>query len=317
MMEADPNVLMFLGLTAGFLAVVLAGYVGFAAAVQRRSVNRSLRSMGTSELYGGAVRQQELALPVMRRVLLPALSGVSRRVLRFSPPAIVDRLDDELVYAGSPAGWDGQRLLAVKWVSAVGLVLASLVILPMVDFGFLRTLVVAPIAGFVGYYLPEWLLRSRSSKRQYEMQRALPDALDLMSITVQAGLGFDAALERVSREMGGPLGEELYRVVQEMRLGKSRGEALRDLADRTTVEELKSFVMAMVQAEIFGISIAQVLNVQAEELRLKRRMRAEEQAQKLPVKIVFPLILCIFPAMMVVLAGPAVISIYENIIVGN
>jgi tight adherence protein C len=196
-------------------------------------------------------------------------------------------------------------------------VLLPLVLLPMADFGFLRTIVVAPVAGFVGYYLPEWLLRSRSSKRQYQIQRALPDALDLMSITVQAGLGFDAALERVSREMGGPLGEELYRVVQEMRLGKSRGEALRDLADRTTVEELKSFVMAMVQAEIFGISIAQVLNVQAEELRLKRRMRAEEQAQKLPVKIVFPLILCIFPAMMVVLVGPAAISIYENFIMMN
>jgi tight adherence protein C len=316
-MTTDPAMLITLGLAAGFLAMALVGYVGISAAAQRRSVNRSLRSMGTSEMHGGAVRQQELALPVMRRVVLPALTRVSGRVLRFSPPAIVDRLDDELVYAGSPAGWDGQRLLAVKWVSAVGLVLASLVILPMADFGFLRTVVVAPIAGFVGYYLPEWLLRSRSSKRQYQIQRALPDALDLMSITVQAGLGFDAALERVSREMGGPLGEELYRVVQEMRLGKSRGEALRDLADRTTVEELKSFVMAMVQAEIFGISIAQVLNVQAEELRLKRRMRAEEQAQKLPVKIIFPLILCIFPAMMVVLVGPAAISIYENFIMMN
>jgi tight adherence protein C len=317
MMASDPAMLITLGLAAGFLAMALVGYVGFSAAAQRRSVNRSLRSMGTSELYGGAVRQQELALPVMRRVILPTLSRVSGRVLRFSPPAIVDRLDDELVYAGSPAGWDGQRLLAVKWVSAVALVLASLVILPMADFGFLRTVVVAPIAGFVGYYIPEWLVRSRSGKRQYQIQRALPDALDLMSITVQAGLGFDAALERVSREMGGPLGEELYRVVQEMRLGKSRGEALRDLADRTTVEELKSFVMAMVQAEIFGISIAQVLNVQAEELRLKRRMRAEEQAQKLPVKIIFPLILCIFPAMMVVLVGPAAISIYENFIMMN
>jgi tight adherence protein C len=316
-MDLDPTILMTLGLTAGFLAVVLVGYVGFAAAAQRRSVNRSLRAMGTSELHGSAVRQQELAIPVMRRVVLPALSRVSGRVLRFSPPAIVDRLDDELVYAGSPAGWDGQRLLAVKWVSAVGFVLLAVVLLPAADFGIVRTIFVAPVAGFVGYYLPEWLLRSRSGKRQFQIQRALPDALDLMSITVQAGLGFDAALERVSREMGGPLGEEMYRVVQEMRLGKGRGEALRDLAERTTVDELKSFVMAMVQAEIFGISIAQVLHVQAEELRLKRRMRAEEQAQKLPVKIVFPLILCIFPAMMVVLAGPAVISIYENLILGG
>jgi len=315
--DLDPNLLITLGLTAGFVAVVLVGYVGFAGAAQRRSVNRSLRAMGSSELPGGAHRQQELAVPVMRRVIFPSLTRVSRRVLRFSPPAIVDRLDKELAYAGSPAGWDGQRLLAMKWVAAIGFALLALVLLPAVDFGFLRTVVVVPIAGVVGYYLPEWLLRSRSGKRQHQIQRALPDALDLLSITVQAGLGFDAALERVSREMGGPLGDEFYRVVQEMRLGKGRGEALRDLAERTTVDELKSFVMAMVQAEIFGISISQVLHVQAEELRLKRRMRAEEQAQKLPVKIVFPLILCIFPAMMVVLVGPAAISIYENIILQN
>jgi tight adherence protein C len=313
-MDLDPTLLITFGLTALFLAMGLVGYVGFAAAVQRRSVNRSLRSMSTSELHGGDLRQRELAIPVMRRVILPGLTRVSQRVLRFSPPAIVERLDQELVYAGSPAGWDGQRLLAVKWVSTAAAVAVSLLFLPAAGFGVLRAIVIAPVAGFVGYYLPEWLLRSRSGKRQHEIQRALPDALDLMSITVQAGLGFDAALERVSREMGGPLGEEFYRVVQEMRLGKGRGEALRDLSERTSVEELKSFVMAMVQAEIFGISIAQVLHVQAEELRLKRRMRAEEQAQKLPVKIIFPLILCIFPAMMVVLIGPAVISIYENFI---
>jgi tight adherence protein C len=316
-MDLDPTLLITLGLAAAFLAVVLVGYVGLAAAAQRRSVNRSLRSVASSELHGSAVRQRELAVPVMRRVVLPWLTRVSQRVLRFNPPAIVERLDAELVYAGSPVGWDGQRLLAAKWLNATVFAALSLVLLPLADFGILRSIVIAPVAGFVGYYLPEWLLRSRSGKRQHEIQRALPDALDLMSITVQAGLGFDAALERVSREMGGPLGEELYRVVQEMRLGKGRGEALRDLAERTTVEELRSFVMAMVQAEIFGISVAQVLHVQAEELRLKRRMRAEEQAQKLPVKIVFPLILCIFPAMMVVLAGPAVIAIYENLIVGN
>jgi tight adherence protein C len=313
-MDTDPTLVFTFGLVAGFLAVALVGYLAFAVAAQRRSVNRSLRAMTSSEMRGSSVRQQELAVPVMRRIILPALGRVSGRVLRFSPPAVVDRLDAELTYAGSPAGWDGQRLLAVKWVSAVGIALLAFVLLPSADFGLVRTIFAAPILGFAGYFLPEWLLRSRSGKRQHAIQRALPDALDLMSITVQAGLGFDAALERVSREMGGPLGEELYRVVQEMRLGKGRGEALRDLADRTTVEELKSFVMAMVQAEIFGISIAQVLHVQAEELRLKRRMRAEEQAQKLPVKIIFPLILCIFPAMMVVLVGPAGISIYQNFI---
>jgi tight adherence protein C len=313
-MNLDPTLLITLGLAAAFLAVVLIGAVAFSAAAQRRSVNRSLQAMPSSRLPAGSVRQQELAVPAMRRLVIPTLNRVSGRVLRFTPPAIVDRLDRELVYAGSPAGWDGQRLLAAKWVSGVLLGLLTVVVVPLLGVGILRGIFVVPILAVVGYYVPEWIIRSRGTARQKEIQLALPDALDLMSITVEAGLGFDAALERVSREMGGPLGEELYRVVQEMRLGKGRGEALRDLSDRTTVSELRSFVMAMVQAEIFGISVAQVLHVQAGELRIKRRQRAEEQAQKLPVKIIFPLILCIFPALMVVLMGPAVINIYENII---
>ena len=312
----DPALLIGLGLVLAFAALALVGYVVVAAAGQRRSVHRSLRSMQASQLSGGDVRQQQLAVPAVRRLVLPTLGRFSERVLRFSPPAIVDRLDQELVYAGSPAGWDGQRLMAAKWLAAVGLAVVAVVLLPLSGFGVAGTVLAVLAGGFVGYYLPEWIVRSRAGKRQKAIQLALPDALDLMSITVEAGLSFDAALDRVSREMGGPLGDELHRVVQEMRLGKGRGEALRDLSGRTTVEELKAFVMAMVQAEIFGISIARVLHVQAGELRIKRRQRAEEQAQKLPVKIVFPLILCIFPALGVVLLGPAAISIYENFVLG-
>ena len=312
----NHTLLITVGLLAAFAAVAVLTTVAASAMAQRRSVYRSLRAMTPAEMGPSDVRQRELALPFVRRVVLPGLSRLSRRVLAFSPPAIVDRLDKELVYAGSPAGWDGARMLAMKWVSAVAFAIGAALVLPVLEFGALRTIIVVPFAAFVGYYLPEWILRSRSGRRQHEIRRALPDSLDLMSITVQAGLGFDAALERVSREMGGPLGAEYYRVVQEMRLGKGRGEALRDLSDRTTVQELRSFVLAMVQAEIFGISVSRVLHVQAEELRMKRRQIAEEQAQKLPVKIVFPLILCIFPALLVVLLGPAVISIYENIIAG-
>jgi tight adherence protein C len=177
-----------------------------------------------------------------------------------------------------------------------------------------RGLIGVIVGGMLGYYIPEWVLRSRSGDRQKQIQRSLPDALDLMSITVEAGLAFDAALERTAREMGGPLGDEFYRVHQEMRLGKSRAEALRDLGERSPLSELRSFVLAMVQADIFGIPIARVLHVQSRELRIKRRQRAEEQAQKLPVKIIFPLILCIFPSLFIVLLGPAAINIYESLI---
>jgi tight adherence protein C len=314
--DVNPSTLMTLGLAAAFFAAMVLSVVGLTAATQRRLVNRSLRAMRSSELPLGAVREQELATPLMRRIVFPSLSRISQRILRFTPQAVVDRLDRALVYAGAPAAWDGERLLAVKWLTGAGSAVAAAVLLPMTGLGVFRSVLVTPVTAILGYYLPEWLVRSRSKRRQEEVRRALPDALDLLSITVQAGLAFDAALERVSREMGGPLGGELFRVVQEMRLGKGRGEALRDLADRTTVDELKAFVMAMVQAEIFGISISQVLQVQAEELRIKRRQRAEERAQKLPVKIVFPLILCIFPTLMVVLLGPAAITIYETIIRG-
>jgi tight adherence protein C len=266
-MNLDPSLLLTIGLSAGFLAAALIAYSGVEALAQRRSVNRSLRSMQSSELPAGSVRQQELAVPVMRRVVLPGLSGISRRILRFTPPSIVERLDQELVYAGSPAGWDGARLLALKWLTAAAVGLLTVFGLPVLGVGVVQALIVALVTTFIGYYLPEWLFRAKASRRQEQIRKALPDALDLLSITVQAGLGFDAALEKVSKEMAGPLGEELYRVVQEIRLGKGRGEALRSLGERTTVDELKAFVMAMVQAEIFGISISRVLEVQAEESR--------------------------------------------------
>jgi tight adherence protein C len=310
----DATLLMPIGLAAAFLALAVGLAVLLQGTLARREVYRSLRSVRDAEMVGADVRTKELAVPLVRRVVLPGLGAIASSITRLTPTSVIQRLEKELVYAGSPAGWDGARLLALKVATAAVFGVGSLLVVPLLAVGFVRTIIIAPFVALLGYYLPEWLLRSHSGKRQHRIRRALPDALDLMSITVEAGLSFDAAMERVSREMGGPLGEELFRVVQEMRLGKGRGESLRDLSDRTSVDELKSFVLAMVQAEIFGISVARVLNVQAGELRMKRKQLAEEQAQKLPVKIVFPLIMCIFPSLFVVLLGPAAISIYENVI---
>lgn len=302
------------GLGAAFLAVTLLLAAVASGMAQRRQVYRSLRAMRTSEVAPTDVRRQQLAVPALSRVFVPALRRVGAGVRRFTPVSVIQRLDDELVYAGSPAGWDGERMLATKVAVSAVLFVGGLALPGLTGSGALRGLILGPLLAVVGYYLPEWILRSRSSARQYRIQRALPDALDLLSITVAAGLAFDAALERVAREMGGPLGDEMVRVVQEMRLGKGRSDALRDLAGRSTVDELKSFVLAMVQADIFGISVARVLSVQAQELRTKRRQRAEEQAQKLPVKIIFPLLFCIFPALFVVILGPAAIRIYDTMI---
>lgn len=306
--------MLLLGLAAAAGALVILFAVASSVVVERRAVYRSLRTMSPVEMRPEDVHRRELAAPAVRRVLIPGLKRIGLVARRFTPISVIERLDQELVYAGSKGTWDGERVLAVKSAGLVGGVALGLFLPGLLGVGALRGLILGPLLGAVGYYAPEWILRSRASSRQYQIQGALPDALDLLSITVVAGLGFDAALERVAREMGGPLGEEVQRVVKEMQLGKSRAEALRDFGERSSVDELKSFVLAMIQADVFGVSVSRVLTVQARELRVKRRQRAEEQAQKLPVKIIFPLIVCIFPALFVVLLGPAAMSIYENII---
>ncbi len=307
-MESWIGVLLAFGALL-FALVALQDFV-----LERRQVFKALRSVRAIELTPTDVRQRELATPFMQRVLLPTVRGFGSFGKRFTPASVTERLSKELVYAGSPVGWDAERILAMKLLGVAVFGIGALVFGRLIGWTAFRTLVAAGLGAYVGYYIPEWVLRSKSGKRQHQIQRALPDALDLLSITVEAGLGFDAAMARVARQAGGPLGEEMHRVLQEMQIGKTRGDALRDLGDRTNVPELKGFVLAMIQADIFGISIAKVLQVQAREMRIKRRQRAEEQAQKVPVKIVFPLILCIFPSLFIVLLGPAVITIYQNIL---
>jgi tight adherence protein C len=282
--------------------------------LERRQVFKALRSVRAIELTPTDIRQKELAVPFLQRVLIPGLKGVGSFGRKFTPSSVTERLAKELVFAGSPVGWDAERVLAMKLLGVGVLGVGALLFGKLVGWTAFRTLVAAGLGAYVGYYIPEWVLRSKSGKRQFKIQRALPDALDLLSITVEAGLGFDAAMARVARQSGGPLGEEMHRVLQEMQIGKTRSDALRDLGERTSIPELKGFVLAMIQADIFGISIAKVLQVQAREMRIKRRQRAEEQAQKVPVKIVFPLILCIFPSLFIVLLGPAMITIYQNIL---
>jgi tight adherence protein C len=303
-----------LGIFAAFAAILIATVAVGDVILERQRVFKMLRGVRTIEVAPSDIRRRELAAPFLRRVLLPGLRDVGKFFRRLTPAGVVDRLSKEVVYAGSPIGWDAERIVAIKVVTIILGVAGAIVLGKVGGLSSFQIIVLALLGLFIGYYLPEWILRSKSGKRQGAMRRSLPDALDLLSITVEAGLGFDAAMARVARQAGGPLGEEMHRVLQEMQIGKSRSEALRDFGDRSNVPELKSFVLAMVQADIFGISIAKVLHVQANEMRIKRRQRAEEAAQKVPVKIIFPLILCIFPSLFVVLLGPAAITIYNNII---
>ena len=176
-----------------------------------------------------------------------------------------------------------------------------------------RVLLVLVVGGAViGFYAPALLLYQRAYDRSERVRRALPDAIDLLTISVEAGLGFDAAVQQVAQNTEGPLADELARMLREMQLGQGRSAALRGLADRSTVPELRAFVGAMVQADMLGIPIAQVLRVQSAEIRVKRRQRAEERAQQVPVKMTIPLIFCILPCLFVVVLGPAVLSIMDS-----
>ncbi len=164
----------------------------------------------------------------------------------------------------------------------------------------------------VGFFAPNLYLYQKSHERAERLQRDLPDAIDLLTISVESGLGFDAALQQVARNTEGPLAEELSRVMREMQIGQGRADALRAMGERTTVGDLRTFVGAMVQADSFGIPVAQVLRVQSAEMRVKRRQRAEEKAQQVPVKITIPLIFCILPTLFIAVMGPAVLSIMDS-----
>jgi tight adherence protein C len=301
------NMTLVLGLGAIFIAVtVLLATVGVLT-TERAQVSRSMDALRRMDLP--ADMQAELDASFEERVLIPTrerLLGLGRRL---TPQGQLDKMGARLEQAGSPAGWDVNRVLAVK-VLAAGVGLLVGLTLPVVLQARFTVVLGSVIAlTVVGFFAPDLTIYQIAYNRRQQIRKDLPDALDLLTITVEAGLAFDAAVTQVARNTEGPLAEEFFRVLQEIQLGRSRGEALEQMAERVDVEELNIFVSAVVQADALGIPIAQVLRVQAREMRIKRSQRAEEAAQKVPVKILFPLIFCILPSLFVVVIGPAAVGI--------
>jgi tight adherence protein C len=223
-----------------------------------------------------------------------------------TPGGTVARLNRLAGAAGRPAAWPVPRLLAAKLV--LPLVAGGFGLLILSGGASTLTVLVAVVLPLVAYFLPEILLHSRGSERKQAIQLELPDTLDQMTIAVEAGLGFESAMARAGANGTGPLAEELVRTLQDIAVGHPRREAYLSLADRTGVQDLRRFIRAVVQADQYGVSIADVLRTQAQEMRLKRRQRAEEKAMQIPVKVIFPLILCILPTLFIVLLGPAVMD---------
>jgi tight adherence protein C len=244
--------------------------------------------------------------------LPPLLERARSLATRLSPRNYGQRLQRRLDLAGNPRNWQADRVMAFKGAGLVLGVLFGVVIGLKHGIG----VVLYPAAlGAAGLFVVDLIVRNLGEKRQIEIQKGLPDALDMMTVCVEAGLGFDAALSRVALNLDGPMAEECARVLQEMQFGMSRSEALRSLVNRTNVSELRTFVSSLIQSSELGISIGVVLREQAKEMRVRRRQRAEEKAQKLPVKILLPLITCLLPAMFVVILGPAMIHIFA--VLGN
>jgi tight adherence protein C len=232
------------------------------------------------------------------------LAGLARGL---TPAGTVARLDRLAATAGRPAAWPVPRLVAAKLVLA--LIAAALSVLVVLGNPGLPTVLLGVVVTGVAYVVPELLLKSRGQERQQAIALELADTLDQMTIAVEAGLGFESAMARAGRNGKGPLAEELVRTLQDIAVGQPRRDAYLALADRTGVTDLRRFIRAVVQADAYGVSIADVLRTQAQEMRLKRRQRAEEKAMQIPVKVIFPLILCILPTLFIVLLGPAVLSI--------
>lgn len=281
--------------------VVLATSVGPGEA---RGVARSLELVNYTATRT-TVGKHDLA--ARDRLLDPMIDALRRMAVRMSPTGTSERIARSLDKAGNPPAWTIERIMGVKGIAVLLGAVLALVILGFNAQGILG----AVGLGAAGFFLPDLLIYNLGTRRQVEMQKGLADALDMLTVCVEAGQGFDAAILQVAKTVTGPIGGEFARVLSEIQIGKSRADAFAALGERTTAAEIKTFVSALVQADRMGLPVAAVLREQTKEMRIARRQRAEEQAQKVTVKILFPLLLCIFPALFIVIIGPGAIKIAQ------
>jgi tight adherence protein C len=259
-----------------------------------------------------SIEEIELSLPISDRIFLPIIRRISEFLIRLTPQTTVERTSRMLELAGNPRNMSAAEFLILRGVSTV--FLGGLFFLMMTRFGvdLNRRLLYTLIMALLGFFLPVLLLRAMIDRRKEAIIKKLPDALDLMTICVDAGLTFNAAMQKVDEKWDDPLAEEFGRVIYEMQLGKSRRQALRDMTDRMDVPDVTSFIAAILQADQLGVGIGKVLRIQAEQMRIRRRQRAEEKAQQAPVKMLFPMVFLIFPSIFIVLLGPALFQVLRT-----
>ena len=277
-------------------------------------VQARLTQLGTMQAKN--LEELELQQPFLERTMRPLAARLSGSVARITSTSFSERTEKNLALAGNPGDLRVADWLGIKAVVAIifGIIFFLVfAILDVLGTGFVIGIGLAAVGVMIGYIAPEFWLGRRIKARQKAILLMIPDTLDLLTISVRAGLGFDAALGKVVEKLKGPLSDEFRRALAEVRVGKTRREALRDIIPRTEVPPLTNFIGAIIQAETLGVSISKVLQVQSEQLRIERRQRAEEQAAKAPIKMLFPLVGCIFPSLFIVILGPAIILIVKNL----
>ena len=306
------------------LPVILGGIVMLVLVVVLVSMRRTGSAQSLDDrlnelaALGQSVTLEELELsqPFSQRVLIPTIEALSKMAQRFTPQQTIEASRHKLELAGMAHKVKPAQFLGYRMVAAIILGVSSLMIVFVTALPFLQRLLIIGIAFVIGYMLPSVWLGSKISARQTSIIKALPDALDLLTICVEAGLGFDAAMSKVAEKWDNELSLAFLHTVQEMQLGKLRREAMRNMANSMDVPDMTTFVAAIIQADTLGVSMAKVMRIQSDTMRMKRRQRAEEKARQAPVKMMFPLVFFIFPTILIVLLGPAIIKI-KNIGIFN
>jgi tight adherence protein C len=301
-------------IAAAAAGAILLIVIGLAGNSPVDPVQARLTQLGS--MQARSLEELELQQPFLERTFRPLASRLSGTVARVTSASFADRTQKRLALAGNPGDLRVADWLGVKAIGAfifAALFFFLFVILDAFGAGIVINFAMVGVGLLFGYIFPEFWLGGRVKKRQKAIVMMIPDALDLLTISVRAGLGFDAALGKVVEKLKGPLTDEFRRALAEVRVGKARREALRDIVPRTEVPALTNFIGAIIQAEQLGVSISKVLQVQSEQLRIERRQRAEEMAAKAPIKMLFPLVGCIFPSLFIIILGPALILISLNL----
>ena len=301
-----PAILIGVGLVVAFAIVLIV--VGMNAPDPQETLQQRLAEYGARE-QAVTLEEIELSLPFSQRIALPLLNGIAQFMARFTPQRSLESARHNLELAGNPYNLTASQFWAARAAAAV--ILGGLITLLMfvTKPPWTQRILYPVLATAIGFFLPVLWLSSQVSRRKNSIIKALPDALDLLTVCVEAGLGFDAAMQKVTEKWKDDLALAFGRVLQEIRLGKIRREALRDMADRMDVADVTSFVAAIIQADQLGVSIAKVLRIQSDQMRVRRRQRAEEKAHQAPVKMLFPMVFLIFPSIYLVLLGPAALTV--------